>query len=313
MGKRFDTKTKGLLKEIYERLYRAFGPQHWWPGDTPFEVVVGAILTQNTSWKNVEKAIDNLKEKRLLSPRALRKIPVKRLAGLIKPTGYYNQKAKKIKNFMDFLFNNYSGSLKRMFSRDFLVLRGELLKVNGIGLETADSILLYAGNKPIFVVDAYTRRILSRHNLIDSHATYSEIQNYFMDNLDNRVRLFNEYHALLVRLGKEICRSKPNCEICPLKDLDKTKEYSCDACSKELPHPQDRYVLEVKLYASPEIEITEEDLKKDTKKELKRLIGNIKHIDKERLEEDVFVEYKLTLCKGCRDILNARLKHKEFV
>jgi len=313
MGKRFDTKTKGILKEIYQGLYKAFGPQRWWPGETPFEVVIGAILTQNTSWTNVEKAIDNLKEKRLLSPGALRKIPVKRLAGLIKPTGYYNQKAKKVKNFISFLFDNYGGSLKRMFSGDFLVLRGELLEINGIGFETADSILLYAGNKPIFVVDAYTRRILIRHNLINSDATYSEIQNYFMDNLNNRVQLFNEYHALLVRLGKEICRSKPNCEICPLKDLDKTKEYSCDACSRELPHPEDRYVLEVKLYASPEIEITEEDLKKDERKEIKRLIEKTKKIDREILEEEVFVSYRLTLCKKCRDILNARLKHKEFI
>ena len=210
---------KEILEEIYQRLYKAFGPQHWWPGRTPFEVIMGAILTQNTAWVNVQKAIKNLKQNNLLSPKALKRVSRSQLARLIRPTGYYNQKAKKVKNFVQFLFDNYQGSLKRMFSEDFLILRSQLLKINGIGLETADSILLYAGNKPIFVVDAYTRRISSRHNLIKPTATYSEIQNYFMDNLENEVRLFNEYHALLVRLGKEICKTKPDCPVCPLRDF----------------------------------------------------------------------------------------------
>jgi endonuclease-3 related protein len=302
-----------ILKEIYQRLYKTFGPQHWWPGDTPFEVVIGAILTQNTTWVNVEKAINNLKKRKLLTPQALKKISLKKLAGLIKSTGYYNQKARKIKNFIQFLFNNYQGSLKRMFSEDFLVLRAKLLKINGIGLETADSILLYAANKPIFVVDAYTRRILTRHSLVKPGASYSEIQNYFMDNLENRVKLFNEYHALLVRLGKEICKSKPNCHICPLRGIEKEIDYFCDSCSKQLPHPQDRYVLEVKLYAAPEVEITEEDIKKDTREEIRRLIEEIKDRDQKELEEEVFVSYKLNLCKQCRDTFNNRLKHREFV
>jgi endonuclease-3 related protein len=208
-----------ILKQIYQRLDRAFGPQHWWPGQSPFEVIIGAILTQNTTWRNAEKAISNLKQKNLLSPKALKKISQNRLAKLIRPTGYYNQKARKVKNFIQFLFDNYQGSLKKMFAEDFLVLRNKLLNINGIGFETADSILLYAGNKPVFVVDAYTRRILSRHNLIKPNASYAEIQDYFMDNLENRVKLFNQYHALFVCLGKEICRPKQNCSICPLRRL----------------------------------------------------------------------------------------------
>lgn len=213
--------TREILEEVYQRLYNRFGPQHWWPAQVPFEVIIGAILTQNTTWVNVEKAIRNLKKNKVLTLKALKSIPRNRLAGLIKSTGYYNQKANKVKNFIRFLFVNYSGNLKRMFSEDFLVLRVKLLDINGIGPETADSILLYAGNKPMFVVDAYTRRIFSRHNLIKPTAAYSEIQDYFMYNLVNRVRLFNEYHALLVRLGKEICRSKPNCRICPLRGIEK--------------------------------------------------------------------------------------------
>ncbi|MBM3253860.1 MAG: endonuclease III domain-containing protein, partial [Candidatus Omnitrophica bacterium] len=148
------TAKKELLEGIYKRLYRAFGPQRWWPGETPFEVCIGAILTQNTAWTNVEKAINNLKREKLLTPQALKKVSINRLARLIRPTGYFNQKARKIKHFIKFLFDNYGGSLKKMFNEDFLILRSKLLEVNGIGLETADSILLYAANKPIFVVDA---------------------------------------------------------------------------------------------------------------------------------------------------------------
>lgn len=302
-----------ILEEIYKRLFEAFGPQHWWPGETPFEVIVGAILTQNTAWANVEKAMKNLKKNKLLNPLALKSVSLKRLAQLIMPAGYYNQKAKKIKNFIKFLFDNYQGSLKRMFSEDFLVLRAKLLDVNGIGLETADSILLYAGNKPIFVVDAYTRRILNRHNLIKPDESYTEIQNYFMDNLENEVKLFNEFHALFVRLGKKICRSEPNCRICPLKGIEREIKYKCDSCSKQLPRPQDRYVLEVKLYAAPEVEFTEEDFKRNLREEMQQLIEETKDMDRKKLEEEVYVYYKLILCKKCRDTLNMRLKHKEFV
>ena len=304
---------KEILEEIYKRLYKTFGPQHWWPGETTFEIIIGAILTQNTAWANVEKAIRNLKKKKALSPKALKRISSSRLARLIRPAGYYNQKAKKVKNFIQFLFNNYQGNLKRMFLEDFLILRSELLKINGIGLETADSILLYAGNKPIFVIDAYTRRILSRHNLIKSTATYSEIQNYFMDNLENKVKFFNEYHALLVRLGKQICKSKPNCRFCPLRGIQKEIEYFCESCSRALVRAQDRYILEVKLYASPEVEISEEDIKKDIQKQMQELIEQTKDMDKKKLEEEVYVSYKLYLCKQCRDTFNMRLKHKEFV
>lgn len=304
---------KEILGEIYKRLYEAFGSQHWWPGETPFEVIIGAILTQNTAWVNVEKAVKNLKKDNLLTPGALKRVSLKRLAMLIMPAGYYNQKAKKIKNFIKFLFDNYRGSLKKMFSEDFLVLRAKLLDVNGIGLETADSILLYAGNKPIFVVDAYTRRILSRHNLIKADESYTEIQNYFMDNLENDVESFNEFHALLVRLGKEICRSEPKCDICPLKGTEEGIKYACDSCSKQLPRPRDRYVLEIKLYAAPEVEFAEEDFKKNLQEEMRQLIEESKNMDKKRLEEEVYVCYKFILCKRCRDAYNARLKYREFV
>jgi len=207
------------LRLIYGKLYKHFGPQEWWPAETPFEVIVGAILTQNTSWSNVEKAIANLKKNRLLTPGALKAIPVSRLAKLIRSSGYYNQKARKLKNFTRFLFQGYGGSLDKMFQDDRLILRGKLLEVNGIGFETADSILLYAANMPMFVVDAYTRRILSRHGLIRPDASYSQIQDYFMDNLKNDAGLFNEFHALIVRLGKEICKTAPECGVCPLKGI----------------------------------------------------------------------------------------------
>lgn len=304
---------KEILEEIYERLFKTFGPQHWWPGETPFEVCIGAILTQNAAWTNVEKAINNLKRERLLTPQALKKVSINRLARLIKPTGYFNQKAKKVKHFIKFLFDNYGGSLKKMFSEDFLILRSKLLEVNGIGLETADSILLYAANKPIFVIDAYTRRILSRNNLIEPNASYIEIQNLFMNNLKNEASLFNEYHALLVRLGKEICKTKPNCSICPLKDIEKEIKYFCDSCSKQLPRPEERYILDIKLYASPEIEISESDLKKNHTQEIQKLLEETRDMDAKKLEEEVYVSYKLNLCKRCRDILNGRLKNKEFV
>ncbi|RLC35101.1 endonuclease III domain-containing protein [Candidatus Shapirobacteria bacterium] len=206
------------LLSIYNSLYRRFGPQHWWPGDSPLEISIGAILTQNTAWRNVERAIENLKREGLLSVKGLEKVSMEKLRAAIRPAGYFNEKAKKIKAFIDFLFANYQGSLRKMFKEEREILRKKLLQIRGIGKETADSILLYAGNLPVFVVDAYTRRILSRHNLVSEKADYEEIQRLFMDNLPLEAKLFNEFHALFVRLGKEICKKKdPDCVHCPLR------------------------------------------------------------------------------------------------
>ena len=304
---------KRILNFIYDRLYESFGPQKWWPGDTQLEVIVGAILTQNTSWTNVEKAIGNLKRENLLDVENLKKITTRRLAHLIKPAGYYNIKAKRLKNFIEYLYSFYDGSLKKMFDRDYLRLRAELLSLNGIGQETADSILLYAGNKPIFVVDAYTKRILQRHHLIDKDASYSEIQNLFMDNLKKDVKLFNEYHALLVNLGKNICLKRPLCEICPLKDINKLIRYFCDSCGRQLPRLDERYILKIQLYASPEVEISKEDLLQDTRKKIKELVESLKDRNPQELKDEVYVDYEFCLCKRCRDVFAKRLALREFV
>lgn len=209
---------KGKLNKIYKRLYRHFGPQHWWPAQTPFEVMVGAILTQNTSWLNVEKAIRNLKKEKVLSARKLFALPDQTVCRLIRPAGYYNIKTKRLKSFLRFFLKKYKGAIKRMSPGCLRRLREELLAVNGIGPETADSILLYALHKPVFVIDAYTKRILLRHGLIKEKAEYRNMQELFMQNLKQDAQLFNEYHALLVRLGKEYClKNKPRCEACPLK------------------------------------------------------------------------------------------------
>ena len=208
---------KRKLKLIFKRLYSVFGPQHWWPAESSFEIMVGAILTQNTNWSNVEKAISVLKENKLLNARRLYQLPKKRLAGLIKSAGYYNVKAARLKSFLKFFLDRYAAKIKIMGEQDLKTLRAQLLTVKGIGPETADSILLYALNKPIFVVDTYTKRILSRHGLIRAQADYSQLQGIFMRNLKNDVQLFGEYHALLVKLGKDYCRKQnPKCEICPL-------------------------------------------------------------------------------------------------
>lgn len=208
---------KRKLNQMFTQLYAAFGPQHWWPGDTDFEVIVGAILTQNTSWLNVEKAIAKLKSKKLLTAEKLNRLPVKKLAGLIKSAGFYNLKAVRLKNFLQFFFEAYQGKIKLMRANDLASLRKQLLDVNGIGPETADSILLYALNKPVFVVDAYTKRICLRHKLIPAQAEYSQVQDIFMRNLKPDIKLFNEYHALIVKLGKDYCRKQnPKCNLCPL-------------------------------------------------------------------------------------------------
>jgi endonuclease III related protein len=222
MTSRDDTAVR--LAEIYARLYARFGPQHWWPHSRggAFEIIVGAILTQNTAWTNVEKALVNLRRARLLTPAALHRAPTARLARLIRPSGYFNLKAKKLKAFTHFLFAKHRGRLTHLFALDPVRLRAELLAVYGIGPETADSITLYAARQAIFVVDAYTRRVFARLGLARATASYDELQALFMRNLPREEPLFNEYHALIVALGKSICQKRtlrcaecPLCEICP--------------------------------------------------------------------------------------------------
>ncbi len=204
---------------MYERLLQKFGPQHWWPGETRFEVIVGAILTQNTNWGNVQKAIVQLKKNRVLTPLGMKAVSERRLSTLIKPSGYFNVKAKRLKNFIQFLFKDYDGDMNKMAKQPWTVLRLELLNVNGIGPETADSILLYVFDKPVFVVDAYTKRIFSRLGLVKKDVEYPVLQELFTRNLTSAVAMFNEYHALLVRLGKEHCRPRPRCFRCPLDQI----------------------------------------------------------------------------------------------
>ena len=245
------------IRNYYDVLYRAWGAQHWWPAETPFEVIVGAYLTQNTAWTNVERALENLRGAGVLSVGGIRKIRLARLERLIRPSGYFRQKAKRLKTFVAFVDKEYQGSLGRMFSEPTDKLRTQLLSLNGVGPETADSILLYAGNHPVFVVDAYTRRVLNRHGSLPSTADYEEIRQLFQraltplaeikttevrespPQLDSRrrgaahlpsamstaertklVQIYNEMHGLIVGVGKEFCRkSKAACEGCPLEPL----------------------------------------------------------------------------------------------
>ena len=212
-----------LLRRAYRLLFARFGPQHWWPARTRFEVMVGAVLTQNTNWKNVERAVDNLRAARLLTPRALAEASPARVAERIRPSGYYNIKTRRLLALVHWIREEYGGDLRRLFAEETATLRHKLLSVPGIGPETADSILLYAGNRPVFVVDAYTRRILSRHGLCTEEAGYHEIQALFERHLPRRVPLYNEYHALLVRLGKEHCTPRPACTGCPLSGLTRRR------------------------------------------------------------------------------------------
>ena len=208
---------KRKLESIFKQLYSAFGAQYWWPADSVFEVMVGAILTQNTNWSNVQKAILSLKKKKLLNALKLYQLPQRQLASAIRSVGYYNVKAARLKSFLKFFFDRYAASFQLLSAQKLKTLRRQLLTVKGIGPETADSILLYALNKPIFVVDAYTKRIFFRHGLIKAETGYAQCQDIFMRNLKNDVKLFSEYHALLVKLGKDYCRKhNPKCEICPL-------------------------------------------------------------------------------------------------
>ena len=209
--------TADRLGRIYELLLDRFGPQHWWPGDTPLEIMVGAVLTQNTNWGNVERAIANLKAADALDLNRLADMAAAELAELIRPSGYYNIKAARLQNLVRHIRENH-GSLEDFFALETGDLRRELLSCKGIGPETCDSILLYAAGRPVFVVDAYTHRILTRHNLIWEEDGYYEMQELFESNLEADPQLFNEYHALIVRVGKEFCRRKnPRCQECPLE------------------------------------------------------------------------------------------------
>ena len=238
----------------YQALYRAWGPQHWWPAEMQFEVIVGAYLTQNTAWTNVERALANLRTAEALSVEGIRRMKLAKLERLIQPSGYFRQKARRLKTFVAFLDKEYGGSLDQLFSQPTEKLRDELLSLNGVGPETADSILLYAGNHPVFVVDAYTRRILARHEILPEKTAYDEIRR-FVENalafLVNQlkapegpatqlesgmrgaahppsamstaprsplVQAYNEMHGLLVGVGKHYCgKSQPKCDGCPLQ------------------------------------------------------------------------------------------------
>jgi endonuclease-3 related protein len=239
---------QGEIPLYYTALLARYGPQNWWPARSRFEVIVGAYLTQNTNWSNVEKALLNLHRARRLSVSAMRATPIDVLETLVRPSGYFRQKARNLKTFIAFLDRQYSGSLTRMFAAPTVQLRAELLALNGVGLETADSILLYAGNHPVFVVDAYTRRVLLRHGIIGEKTGYEEIRAIIEQAISSseagslvvkdaasdprhpvsrmsssaRTELaqhYNELHALIVRVGNHYCRAKPICEGCPLQSF----------------------------------------------------------------------------------------------
>jgi len=242
---------RGEIPQYYTALLARYGPQNWWPARSRFEVIVGAYLTQNTNWSNVEKALLNLRRARRLSVAAMRSIPLDELEQLVRPSGYFRQKARNLKTFIAFLDRQYAGSLSRMFAERTIKLRAELLELNGVGPETADSILLYAGNHPVFVVDAYTRRVLLRHGIIHEKTGYEEIRamieqaisgseagslvvkdaisdpRHPVSRMSSSVRSalaqhYNELHALIVRVGNHYCRAKPICEGCPLQTFLKT-------------------------------------------------------------------------------------------
>ncbi len=207
-----------ILQEYFDALLLANGEQNWWPSRYPFEVIVGAILVQNTAWKNAKLAITNLREAGLLSPAAIEKTPLPRLARLIRSSGYFRQKARKLKAFVAFLRRSHGGSLRAMFRTPTVELREQLLQVHGIGPETADCILLYAGHRPVFVVDAYARRILKRHGLAHGNESYETVRGLFEQSLPSDPRLFNEFHALIVHTGKHHCRNRaPICSTCTLR------------------------------------------------------------------------------------------------
>ncbi|MFH0909978.1 MAG: endonuclease III domain-containing protein [Planctomycetota bacterium] len=208
------------LTDLYARMLRALGPQHWWPGKTPFEIMVGAVLTQNTAWRNVEQAILNLKRARRLSPRGILSLTDARLARLIRPSGYFNVKAGRLKSLVRWYVDACGGQIRVLRSRPLERVRAELLAVRGVGPETADSILLYAAGRPTFVVDAYTRRVLARLGFLSSpRLPYETVRAFFMEALPRDAALYNEFHALFVALGKDFCRPRPRCDECPLDAL----------------------------------------------------------------------------------------------
>lgn len=241
-----DLETYNPITRYYKSLLSHYGSQNWWPAQSRFEVIVGAYLTQNTNWSNVEKAIVNLRRARALSVKAMRDMPLRKLETLVRPSGFFRQKARNLKAFIAFLDHKYSGSLTRMFAQPTEKLRAELLELNGVGPETADSILLYAGNHPVFVVDAYTRRVLERHGVVGAKAGYEEIRALVESAIggaraeelaiaepgsnprhpasrisraqrSDLAQHYNELHALIVRVGNNYCRSTAKCEGCPLR------------------------------------------------------------------------------------------------
>jgi len=223
-------KSNKLNLMIFENLLSFYGPRNWWPAKTRFEVIVGAILTQNVSWKNAKIAIDNLKKAGLLSPSAIVSAKHDVIAGSIKTSRFYNQKTEKLKVFCGHLIDNYNGSLSKMFLKETDDLRKELLGIKGVGKETADCILLYAGNKLSFVSDAYTKRFLDRFGLLNGITDYDEIRKYFMENLPQDIYIYNEFHALIVHHCYAICRAVPGCEKCPVNRLDRSN--FCDFAVK---------------------------------------------------------------------------------
>lgn len=210
-----------LFQEIYDLLFNHYGSQSWWPGDTPFEIMVGAVLTQNTGWLNVTRAIDNLKERGLLSFSQLYAASLEEIAECIRPSGYFNIKASRLHNLLQMIVERYNGELDELLGDTTSAARENLLSVKGVGPETADAILLYCGNHPVFVVDAYTHRVFSRHNLVPDECDYHELQDAFTSTLPQDWQLYNEYHALIVKVGKEFCKkTNPLCAQCPLKGLE---------------------------------------------------------------------------------------------
>jgi endonuclease-3 related protein len=207
--------------EAYRLLYEHFGAQNWWPGDTPFEIMVGAILTQNTNWSNVKKAIDNIKTKNLLDYHSLSRLTVDEIAQMIRSAGYYNLKAQRLRNLFDMVSNLYDGELDLFLGDELATARENLLAVKGVGPETADSILLYACGHPVFVVDMYTHRVFSRHNMVEEETDYQTMQQILTAHLPEDLQLFNEFHALIVRVAVTFCKkTKPLCEKCPLQGLN---------------------------------------------------------------------------------------------
>ena len=216
---RSESRGGGALMAIYKRLRDARGHAGWWPGETPFEVCLGAILTQNTSWSNADKALGVLRKRGRLSYDALQACRPSRIAPLIRSSGYFNVKARRLAAFLRFLGREYGGRVEAMAAEGPAVLRAKLLAVTGIGRETADSIALYAAGLPLFVVDAYTRRMFTRLGLLTGDEDYDEIQRFFMDRLPADVALYNDYHAQIVLHGKDVCRTVPRCDVCPLDEV----------------------------------------------------------------------------------------------